>query len=70
MVYTLIDSIIADGLTKTLTAQKHVRFTKQIGLIDIKGEIDRRRRLEKLSKDFFDDLEDSLEGGEAEVVHS
>ena len=70
MVYTLIDSIIADGLTKTLTAQKHVRFTKQIGLIDIKGEIDRRRRLEKLSKDFFDDLEDSLKGGEAEVVHS
>ena len=70
MVYTLTDSIIADSLTKTLTARKHVRFTKQIGLIDIKGEIDRRRKLEKLSKDFFNDLEDSLKGGEAEVVVS
>jgi len=70
VVYTPTDSMIADGLTKTLTARKHVRFTKQMGLVDIKGEIDRRRRLEKLSEDFFDDLEDSLEGGEAEVVHS
>jgi len=70
VVYTLTDSIITDSLTKTLTARKHVRFTKQIGLIDIKGEIDRRRKLEKLSKDFFDDLEDSLKGGEAEVVVS
>ena len=60
--------MIADGLTKTLTARKHVRFTKQIGLVDIKGEIDRRRKLEKLSKDFFEDLEDSFEGGEAEVA--
>ena len=59
--------MIADGLTKTLTARKHVRFTK-LGLVDIKGEIDRRRRLEKPSEDFFDDLEDSLKGGEAEVV--
>ena len=60
--------MIADGLTKTLTVRKHVRFTKQIGLVDIKGEIDRRRELEKLTKDYFDDLEGSLEGGEAEVV--
>ena len=57
-------------MTKTLTARKYVRFTKQIGLIDIKGEIDRCRKLEKLSKDFFNDLEDSLKGGEAEVVVS
>ena len=45
-----------------------VRFTKQMGLVDIKGEIDRRRRLEKLSDDFFEDLEDSFEGGESEVA--
>jgi len=45
-------------------------FADEIGLIDIKEEIDRRRKLEKLSKDFFDDLEDSLKGGEAEVVVS
>jgi len=62
--------MIADGLTKTLTARKHVRFTKQIGLVDIKGEIGRRRELEKLTKDYFNELEDSLEGGEAEVVTS
>ena len=62
--------MIADGLIKTLTVRKHARFTKQIGLVDIKGEIDRRRKLEKLSKDFFNDLEDSLKGREAEVVAS
>jgi len=62
--------MIADGLTKTLTAQKHTRFIQQIGLVDIKGEIDRRRRLEQLSEDFFEGLEDSFEGGEAEVATS
>jgi len=62
--------MIADGLTKTLTAQKHVRFVSQMGLVDIKGEIDRRRRLEQLSDDFFEDLEDSFEGGESEVATS
>ena len=60
--------MIADGLTKTLTVRKHARFTKQIGLVDIKGEIDRRRKLERLSEEFFEDLEDSFEGGDAEVV--
>ena len=70
MVYTPTDSMIADGLTKTLTAQKHVRFVSQMGLVDIKGEIDRRRRLEQLSDDFFEDLEDSFEGGESEVATS
>jgi len=41
-----------------------------MGLVDIKGEIDRRRTLEKLTDEYFDELEDSLEGGEAEVVAS
>jgi len=68
VVYTPIDSIIADNLTKTLTAQKHVRFVSQIGLVDIKGELDRRRRLEQLLDEFFEDLEDSFEGGESEVT--
>ena len=62
--------MIADGLTKTLTVRKHVRFIKQIGLVDIKGEIDRRRTLKKLTDEYFDKLKDSLEGGEAEVVAS
>ena len=33
----------------TVTAHKHVPFTKQleIGLVDIKGEMDRRRRVEE-----------------------
>ena len=62
--------MIADGLTKSLTAQKHVRFVAQIGLVDIKGELDRRRRLEELKDDFFEDLEDSFKGGESEVTAS
>ena len=39
----------------------------QIGLVDIKGELD-RRRLEELKNDFFEDLEDSFEGGEFNVA--
>ena len=38
--------------------------------MDIKGEIERRRTLKKLTDDYFDELEDSLEGGEAKVVAS
>jgi len=60
--------MIADGLTKALTTQKHARFLQQMGLVYIKGTIDRRRRLEQLSEDFFKDLEDIFEGGEAEVI--
>ena len=60
--------MIADGLTKSLTAQKHVRFVSQIGLVDIKGGLDHRRRLEQLLDDFFKDLEDSFKGGESEVT--
>ena len=57
-------------MTKTLTVRKHVRFTKQIGLVDIKGEIDRRRTLKKLTNEYFNKLEDSLEGREAKVITS
>jgi len=38
--------------------------------VDIKGELDRRRRLEQLLDDFFKDLEDSFEGGESDVTAS
>ena len=57
-------------MTKTLTVRKHVRFIKQIGLVDIKGEIDRRRTLKKLTNEYFNELKDNLEGGEAKVVAS
>ena len=69
VVYTPTDSMIADGLTKTLTVQKHTRFLTQIGLVDITGELDRRRRLEseELLDEYFEDLENSFEGGESEV---
>ena len=62
--------MIADGLTKILTVRKHIWFIKQIGLVDIKGEIDRCRTLKKLTDEYFDELKDSLEGGEAKVVAS
>ena len=67
VVYTPTDDIIADSLTKSLTAQKHLSFVTQIGLVDIKEELD-LRRLDELQSDFFDDLEDSLEGGEFNVA--
>ena len=59
--------MITDGLTKSLTAQKHLSFVTQIGLVDIKEELD-LRRLDELQSDFFDDLEDSLKGGEFNVA--
>ena len=59
--------MIADGLTKSLTSQKHLSFVTQIGLVDIKEELD-RRRLDDLKSDFFDDLEESFEGGEFDVA--
>ena len=59
--------MIVDGLTKSLTAQKHLSFVTQIGLVDIKEELD-LRRLDELQSNFFDDLEDSLEGGEFDVA--
>ena len=61
--------MITDSLTKSLTTQKHLSFVTQIGLVDIKGELD-RRRVEELNNDFFEDLEDSFEGGEFDVVTS
>ena len=67
VVYTSTDDMIVDGLTKSLTSQKHVNFVTQIGLVDIKDELG-RRRLDELESDFFDDLEDSLKGGEFDVV--
>ena len=41
-----------------------------MGLVDIEGELDRRRQLEELSDDLFEDLESSFEGGESEVIMS
>jgi len=67
VVYTPTDDMIADGLTKSLTSQKHLSFVTQIGLVNIKEELG-RRRLDELKSDFFDDLEDSLEGGEFDVA--
>ena len=67
VVYTPTDDMIVDGLTKSLTAQKHLSFVTQIGLVDIKEELD-LRRLDELQSDFFDDLEDSLKGGEFNVA--
>ena len=67
VVYTPTNDIIVDGLTKSLTSQKHLSFVIQIGLVDIKDELD-RRRLDELESDFFDKLEDSFEGGEFDVV--
>ena len=67
VVYTLTNDIITDSLTKSLTTQKHLSFVTQIGLVDIKEELD-LRRLAELQSDFFDDLEDSLKGGEFDVA--
>ena len=37
--WTETNNIEADGLTKALTRQKHERFVKQLGLVDIKEKI-------------------------------
>ena len=67
VVYMPTDDMIADGLTKSLTSQKHLSFVTQMGLVGIKEDLD-RRRLDELKSDFFDDLEDSFEGGEFDVA--
>jgi hypothetical protein len=58
--------MIADGLTKVLGAQKHQVFVKKMGLVDIKGELESRETRE-LDDDFFDRLEDTLDGGESSI---
>jgi hypothetical protein len=72
--YTPTDDMIADGLTKTLSSQKHQRFIQQIGLVDITQERQERSSLsadyidqEDYTDDYVQQLEDTLEGGEVEV---
>ena len=66
--------MIADGLTKTLSSQKHQRFIQQIGLVDITQERQERSSLsadyidqEDYMDDYVQQFEDTLEGGEVEV---
>jgi len=72
--YTPTDNMITDGLTKTLSSQKHQRFIQQIGLVDITQERQERSSLsadyidqEDYTDDYVQQLEDTLEGGEVEV---
>ena len=59
--------MLADGLTKALTADKFRRFRGLVGLIDIKERIEARQLKEITEEDLFT-LEDSFEGGEGHVV--
>jgi transposase InsO family protein len=64
--YTPTDSMIADGLTKSLTARKHQQFVRQIGLVDIQKELEERKH-SRLQQDFFDQVENTFVGGEAAI---
>lgn len=58
--------MIADGLTKSLTARKHQQFVRQIGLVDIQKELEERKH-SRLQQDFFDQVENTFVGGEAAI---
>lgn len=65
--------MIADGLTKTLSKDKHQKFVEQMGLVDISQELQQRSDEEKEREEEIDSntilqqFEDTLEGGEVEV---
>ena len=58
--------MIVDGLTKSLYTEQHKRFVQQLGLVDIEAQLAERQPWE-LETDLFDQLEDTLDGGEAEI---
>jgi Reverse transcriptase (RNA-dependent DNA polymerase) len=66
VVYTPSNDMIADGLTKSLHAQQHQRFVRQVGLVDIRQRLEDRKP-EELPLEFLDQLEDSLDGGEIDL---
>jgi hypothetical protein len=66
-VYTPTDDMMADGLTKVLPYEAHQRFVRQIGLIDIKERLG-ERRLQEITLDELEQIEDSISGGEAAVT--
>ena len=66
--------MITNGLTKTLSSQKHQRFIQQIGLVDITQERQERSSLsedyidqEDYTDDYVQQFEDTLKGGEVKV---
>jgi hypothetical protein len=71
--YTPTNDMIADGLTKTLSKDKHQKFVEQMGLVDISQELQQRSDEEKEREEEIDSntilqqFEDTLEGGEVEV---
>jgi hypothetical protein len=67
VVYTPTDDMMADGLTKVLPYEAHQRFVRQIGLIDIKERLG-ERRLQEITLDELEQIEDSISGGEAAVT--
>jgi hypothetical protein len=59
--------MMADGLTKVLPYQAHRRFVRQIGLIYIKERL-KERRLQEITLDELEQIEDSIPGSEAAVT--
>jgi len=62
--YTKTTDMLADGLTKALQGDKFVAFKRQLGLTDIRSELE-ARKLRELTTDDLDQMEDRLEGGES-----
>jgi hypothetical protein len=67
VVYTPTDDMMADGLTKVLPYEGHQRFVRQIGLIDIKERL-KERRLQEITLDELERIEDSISGCEVVVT--
>jgi hypothetical protein len=66
VIHTPTGDMMADGLTKSLHADQHWRFVRQVGLVDIRPQL-HEMKPQELTSDDLDQLEDALDGGEVEL---
>ncbi|KAK8013656.1 hypothetical protein PG991_009249 [Apiospora marii] len=66
--YTPTKDMIADGLTKALTADNHTAFCQQMGLVNVSRQI-QQRRLREIDLEDLEAFEDLMIGGETNYGH-
>ncbi|GAB1319505.1 Reverse transcriptase Ty1/copia-type domain-containing protein [Madurella fahalii] len=67
--YTPTGDMLADGLTKALTAEMFKKFREQVGVVDLTDRIE-TRKLREMKEEDLDALEDLLSGGESDWMPS